>query len=74
MNELKVPDFGVDWTGLHKEFQMVGLDFGIRLIAAIAIFFIRRIVVRFVTNGIRKVMESQKVDKILESFVNDLVY
>jgi len=74
MNELKVPDFGVDWTSLHEEFQMVGLDFGIRLIAAIAIFFIGRIVVRFVTNGIRKVMESQKVDKILESFVNNLVY
>ncbi len=74
MNELKVLDFGVDWTSLHEEFQMVGLDFGISLIAAIAIFFIGRIVVRFVTNGTRKVMESQKVDKILESFVNNLVY
>ena len=74
MNELKVPDFGVDWAGLYEEFQMVGLDFGIRLIAAIAIFFIGRIVVRFVTKGIRKVMESQEVDKILQSFVSNLVY
>ena len=74
MNELKVPDFGVDWTGLYQDFQMVGLDLGIRLIAAIAIFFIGRIVVRFVTNGIRKVLESQEVDKILESFVSNLVY
>ena len=74
MNELKVPDFGIDWAGLYEEFQMVGLDFGIRLIAAIAIFFIGRIVVRFVTKGIRKVMESQEVDKILQSFVSNLVY
>ena len=74
MNELKVPDFGVDWAGLYEEFQMVGLDFGIRLIAAIAIFFIGRIVVHFVTKGIRKVMESQEVDKILQSFVSNLVY
>ena len=74
MNELKVPDFAVDWTGLYQDFQMVGLDLGIRLIAAIAIFFIGRIVVRYVTNGIRKVLESQEVDKILESFVSNLVY
>ncbi len=74
MNELKVPDFGIDWAGLYEEFQMVGLDFGIRLIAAIAIFFIGRIVVHFVTKGIRKVMESQEVDKILQSFVSNLVY
>lgn len=74
MNELKVPDFGIDWAGLYEEFQMVGLDFGIRLIAAIAIFFIGRIVVRFVTKEIRKVMESQEVDKILQSFVSNLVY
>ncbi|MFB3124829.1 MAG: mechanosensitive ion channel family protein [Woeseiaceae bacterium] len=53
---------------------MVGLDFGIRLIAAIAIFFIGRIVVRFVTKEIRKVMESQEVDKILQTFVSNLVY
>ncbi len=74
MNELKVPDFGIDWAGLYEEFQMAGLDFGIRLIAAIAIFFIGRIVVRFVTKGIRKVMESQEVDKILQSFVSNFVY
>jgi len=74
MNELKVPDFGIDWAGLYEEFQMVGLDFGIRLIAAIAIFFIGRIVVHFVTKGIRKVMESQEVDKILQTFVSNLVY
>lgn len=74
MNELKVPDFGIDWAGLYEEFQMAGLDFGIRLIAAIAIFFIGRIVVRFVTKEIRKVMESQEVDKILQSFVSNLVY
>lgn len=74
MNELQVPDFGLDWAGLYEKFQNLGVDFGIRLIAAIAIFYIGRIVARFVTNGIRKIMKSQEVDKILESFVSNLVY
>ena len=74
MNELQVPDFGVDWARLYGEVQMVGVDFGIKLIAAIAIFFIGRMVARFVTKGIGKVMQSRDVDKILESFVSNLVY
>ncbi len=74
MNELQVPDFGVDWARLYGEVQMVGVDFGIKLIAAIAIFFIGRMVARFVTKGIGKVMQSRDVDEILESFVSNLVY
>ncbi|MFQ5547736.1 MAG: mechanosensitive ion channel family protein [Woeseia sp.] len=74
MNELQVPDLGVDWAGLYEEFQIVGVTFGIKIIAAIVIFFVGRLVARLVTNGIRKLMEAQEVDKILESFVSNLVY
>ena len=74
MNDLQVPDLGLDWAGLYEQFQTVGVSFGIKIIAALAIFFIGRMVARIVTNGIRKLMASQEVDKILETFVSNLVY
>lgn len=75
MDELKVPDLGgVDWASLYEKFQTVGVSFGIRIIAAIVIFLVGRMVARIVTNGIRKLMETQEVDKILETFVSNLVY
>ncbi len=74
MDVLQVPDLGVDWADLYQQLQTVGVSFGIRIIAAIAIFFIGRIVARVVTDGIRKLMASRKVDKILQTFVSNLVY
>ncbi len=74
MNDLQVPDLGIDWAGLYEESQMIGVSFGIKLIAAVAIFLIGRLVARVVTNGIRKLMSSQEVDRILETFVSNLVY
>ena len=75
MDELKVPDLGgINWAGLWEEIQTIGVSFGIKLIAAIAIFLVGRIVAKLVTNGIRKLMVAQEVDKILETFVSNLVY
>ena len=74
MNDVQVPDLGIDWAGLYEESQMIGVSFGIKLIAAVAIFLIGRLVARVVTNGIRKLMSSQEVDRILETFVSNLVY
>lgn len=74
MNEIEIPDIGVDWAALYEQFQTVGIGFGIKVIAAIVIFFVGRVVARLVTKGIRRLMESQKVDKILEAFVSNLVY
>jgi len=74
MNEIQVPDFGVDWAGMYEQFQTVGITFGIKIIAAFAIFWIGRMVARVVTKGIRKLMASHEVDKILETFVSNLVY
>ena len=74
MDVLQVPDLGVDWADLYQQLQTVGVSFGIRIIAAIAIFFIGRIVARVVTDGIRKLMASRKADKILQTFVSNLVY
>jgi len=75
MDELNVPDLGgIDWAGLWEEIQTVGVSFGIKLVAAIVIFYVGRIVAKMVTNGVRKLMVAQEVDKILESFVGNLVY
>lgn len=74
MNDLQIPDLGIDWAVLNEKFQTLGFDFGIKLIAAIAIFYVGRIVARFVTRGVRKLMQAQNVDKILETFVSNLVY
>ena len=75
MEELKVPDLGgIDWASLFEKIQTVGVSFGIKLIAAIAIFYIGRLIAKVVTRGVRKLMVAQEVDKILESFVSNLVY
>lgn len=75
MDALQVPDLpGFDWAGLLEKVQMLGIDFGIKALTALVIFYIGRIVARLVAKGIRKVMRSQEVDKILESFVSNLVY
>ncbi len=74
MNEIQVPDLGIDWAGLYQQFQTIGITFGIRIIAAIAIFLIGRMVARVVTNGIEKVLASRDVDKVLQTFFSNLVY
>ncbi len=75
MDEVNVPDLGgIDWAGLWEKIQTVGVSFGIKLVAAIVIFYVGRIVAKMVTNGVRKLMVAQEVDKILESFVGNLVY
>ena len=75
MDEVNVPDLGgIDWASLWEKIQTVGVSFGIKLVAAIAIFYVGRIIAKIVTNGVRKLMVAQEVDKILESFVGNLVY
>ena len=75
MNELQMSDLtGFDWVGLWDSVRTVGMDFGLKLVIAIVIFYVGRIVARLVTRGLRNLMQSQEVDKILETFVCNLVY
>lgn len=75
MDAINVPDLaGFDWLGQIEKMQTLGIDFGIRALAAVAIFYIGRIVTRRIVNGVGKVMQAQEVDKILESFVGNLIY
>ena len=75
MNELQMSDLaGFDWAGLWGELQTLGLDFGMKALIAVVIFYIGRMIARLVTRGLRNIMQSQEVDKILESFVCNLAY
>ncbi len=75
MNELRISDLtGFDWAGLWDTVRWAGLDFGMKTLIALVIFFVGRIIARLVTRGLHNMMQSREVDKILETFVCNLVY
>ncbi len=74
MDEIKLPGVDFDWAGLWVQVKTLGVDFAINIIIAIAIFFVGRMIARAIAKGLRTLMQSQEVDKILESFVGNLVY
>ena len=53
--------------------QTQGLEFLMKLAAAIAIFIIGRIAIRIVTSGMQKAMQRHEVDRTLQSFVTNIV-
>ena len=65
---------GFDWSALIEMAKTTGVDFGINVLIALVIFYVGRIVARMLPRGLRKVMESQEVDRILQSFVGNLAY
>ena len=75
MENLNVEELtGIDWAGLAAQAQTLGVEFGIQAIVAVLIFYIGRVIARIISKGVRNVMQKQEVDKILESFVSNLVY
>lgn len=75
MNDLQMADIaGIDWEALLATAQTSGIEFGIKAILAILIFYVGRMVARLITRGLHNVMQRQQVDKILETFVCNLAY
>ena len=75
MNEMQMSDLtGFDWAWLWNSLRTLGMEFTIKVVVAIIIFYVGRIIARLATKMLRNVMQSQEVDKILESFVCNLVY
>lgn len=77
MNEEITTDVATfDWTQLLQLLQdksvNLGIDLGIKLVTALAIFFIGRFAIRLAVSGISKVMQRQNVDKTLETFFCNL--
>ena len=65
---------GFDWAGLWTTVQGAGIEFGMKTVVAIVILIVGRILAGMLTKGLCKVMQAQEVDKILETFVSNLVY
>ena len=74
MTDTTFPGSDINWAGLYAEFMPKAIEFGINIIAALLIFYIGRMIARVLQSGLRKLMQSQHVDKVLESFVSNLVY
>lgn len=75
MENLQIDDLaGIDWAALMVQGQTLAIEFGVQAVLAILIFYVGRMVARAITNGIRKLMQKQEADKILQSFVSNLVY
>jgi small conductance mechanosensitive channel len=63
-----------DWAGLLVTIKSSGLEFGAKILVALFIFYVGRLVARILTRALRTVMQKQEVDKILETFVCNLSY
>jgi small conductance mechanosensitive channel len=63
-----------DWQGLWQQVQGAGMDFALKALVAIIIFYVGRMVARLITKGLHNLMQSREVDKILETFVCNLIY
>ena len=64
---------GFDWNQIVEFMKTEGLDLGINIAIALAIFYVGKIVVSLMVRGMRKVMRRQKVDQTLETFIANLV-
>ncbi len=72
MNTDNLPDFGFDWAEAWTLIQATSVDFGIKLITAIVIFFVGKWVVALIVKGMLKAMQSAEVDVTLRRFIANL--
>ena len=73
MDTNTLSDLGFDWNQVLELIQTKGVDFGINLAIALAIFYVGKMAISLVVRGLRKVMRRQEVDETLEKFVCNLV-
>jgi len=72
MENMDLSEIGPLLDKAKEMLSTTGVEFGINLATAIAIFFVGRIVVRLLVRALRRVMQRQDVDKTLETFVCNL--
>lgn len=73
MDEVKIPELGINWQEIIALLQTTGVDFGINLVTALLIFFVGRWIVGILVRGLKALMQKQEIDKTLETFVSNLV-
>ena len=72
MNTDSLPDLGFDWAEVWTMIQTTGVDFGIRAVTAILIFFVGKWIVSLITKGLLKAMQKGDVDTTLRRFIANL--
>ncbi|MEL7185074.1 MAG: mechanosensitive ion channel domain-containing protein [Pseudomonadota bacterium] len=73
MDEVFQEAGGFDWNQIIEFLKTEGVELGINIAIAIAIFYIGKLAVSLVVRGLRKVMRRQEIDKTLETFIANLV-
>ena len=58
---------------IAKAYEL-GTEFGVKILAALAVFIIGRWVTKFIVNLIRKLMDKRQVDPTVTKFVRNLIY
>ena len=59
MDEVGLADItGFDWAGLVDNLKITGVDFGLKLLVALVIFYVGRIVARILIRGLHKMMQA----------------
>lgn len=73
MNDANLSDLSSKWSQLLELLQAKGVDFGINLAIALAIFYIGKFFVGLLVRATGKFMQKQDIDKTLETFICNLV-
>lgn len=73
MDSATIPALGFTWDEAVEMIKTTGVEFGINVVTALAIFYIGKLAVSIVMRALRKVMHARSVDKTLETFVCNLV-
>jgi small conductance mechanosensitive channel len=58
---------------IEKAYEL-GTEFGVKILAALAVFIIGRWITRFTVNFIRKLMDKREVDPTITKFIRNLIY
>jgi small conductance mechanosensitive channel len=67
-----LPEIGVTWDKAVETLQTNGVEFGINVVTALAIFYVGKLAVGLLLRALRNIMQAQAIDKTLESFVSNL--
>ncbi len=72
-DEILADAMAFDWTTLMELLQEKGVEFGVKVATALAIYLIGKYLVKILIRGIGALMQKQGIDKTLERFVCNLV-
>ena len=73
MNDTNLSELSLEWSKFLELLQAKGIDFGINLAIALAIFYVGKFAIGLLVRAIGKAMQKQGVDKTLETFIRNLV-